>query len=546
MASEKLSGGKPAILRFLISLRFALVETPRWLLLAAVVYAPWAYGCTRWWTKTLLIQSLLAITFLWLCSLFLRRRWPRVSVPAVVLALSLLGLGWLSVFNSLATYDELAQVFSPVSQPLQGWLGSWDAEFARRAMLLVTALTGAFLISMDFAANPVWRARLFFTLALSGGLLLVLGLAQRAGGAPGIFWEASAPKGNFFATYVNHSNAGAFINLTLPIVAGQTILAFQNTKGQFARALWSFLLIVSVTALFVNTSRASMVIGLVIIGALVIGTIVFAVRRRPPLLGTREGGEQRRQRAGKREVHPGHREAYPQRFVPEGRLPRPRVLATAAVVLVCTLILILSFGIERSLERWNHTLNSLFVSDDGAPSEGRVSIYRICWLSLPAAGWFGFGPGTFSIVFPFLQQEHGGELNGILRYAHQDYLQTILEWGVIGFVLWAVLIGGGIVRAIFQLREATRAITREPAMWLALSALSLIGALIHGLVDFPLQIASLQLIFAVLLGQLWADLYVDRQRTRSIRLGTYASLRSNRANREGSGKACPPHEQWRE
>ena len=48
---------------------------------------------------------------------------------------------------------------------------------------------------------------------------------------------------------------------------------------------------------------------------------------------------------------------------------------------------------------------------------------------MTAAGSFGFGPGTFSIVFPFLQQEHGGDLDGILRYAHQDYLQTILEWG---------------------------------------------------------------------------------------------------------------------
>ena len=100
--------------------------------------------------------------------------------------------------------------------------------------------------------------------------------------------------------------------------------------------------------------------------------------------------------------------AYLQRFVLEKQLPRPRVLATAAVVLVCTLILILSFGIERSLVRWNQTLNSLFVSEEGALWEGRVSIYRICWLSLPAAGWFGFGPGTFSIIFPFLQQEHGG------------------------------------------------------------------------------------------------------------------------------------------
>ena len=113
MSTQRLPYERAGILRFLLALQFFLVELPRWLLLAVIVYAPWAFGCTRWWAKTLLIQSLLAITLLWLCSLFLRRRWPRVTVPAGAVALSLLGLGWLSVFNSLATYDELTQVFSP-------------------------------------------------------------------------------------------------------------------------------------------------------------------------------------------------------------------------------------------------------------------------------------------------------------------------------------------------------------------------------------------------------------------------------------------------
>jgi O-antigen ligase len=482
MSIQRLPYVRAAILRFLLALQFVLVELPRWLLLAVIVYAPWAFGCTRWWAKTLLIQSLLAITLLWLCSLFLRRRWPRVTVLVGLVALSLLGLGWFSIFNSLASYDELAQIFSPIPQALPGWLGSWDAAFSLRTMLLVTALMGAFFMSMDLAANPVWRRRLFLTLALNGGLLLLFGLVERAAAAEGVFWEASASRSTFFATYFYHANAGAFINLTLPIVAGQAIVAFQSQRGQFERAFWGFLLLVSITAVFVNTSRASMLIGMVIIAALGVGAAMVAVRRRPTSL----------------------RFVSTRRFLVYSQLPRPQVLATAGVVLVCALTLILSFGIERSLVRWNQTLNSLFVSEGGALWEGRVSIYRICWLSLHAAGWFGFGPGTFSIVFPYLQQEHGGEPNGILRYAHQDYLQTTLEWGAIGFLLWAVLIGGGIVRAILYLQSDSRAVTREQGMWLALCALSLVGVLIHSLVDFPLQIASLQLISAVLLGQLWA------------------------------------------
>ena len=124
-------------------------------------------------------------------------------------------------------------------------------------------------------------------------------------------------------------------------------------------------------------------------------------------------------------------------------LLRPQLLATVVVVLVCAAILTLSFGVERSLVRWNQTLDTLFASEGGALWEGRVGIYRVCWLSLQAAGWFGFGPGTFAIVFPYLRMEHGSAVNGVLRYAHQDYLQTALEWGRLGFLLWGVLVGGG-------------------------------------------------------------------------------------------------------
>ena len=476
MSNQELPYERAALLRFLLGVQAFFMDLPRWLLLAAVIYAPWAYGCTRWWTKTLLVQSLLAIGLLWVCSLFLRRRWPRVTTSAGVVALTLLGLGWLSTLNSISSYDELMRVFSPVSQTLPGLLGSWDAAFSHRTMLLVTALMAAFFISMDLAANPIWRRRLFLTFALSGGLLLLFGLVERATGAQGIFWDTSRPKSTFFATYFYHANAGAFINLTLPLVAGQAILAFRNDQDQLRRAFWGFLLLMSITSVFVNTSRASMAIGILIMAALAVGGALVAIKR--------------------------HRKMF----------VRPRVLATGGVVFACAVVLILSFGVEGSLKRWNESLDSLFASE-GQPWEGRISIYRTCWLSLPSAGWLGFGPGTFSIMFPYLEREHGTESQGILRYAHQDYLQTLLEWGALGAVLWALLIGGGIVRAILYLQSYPRSLTREHGMWIALCALSLIGVLIHSLVDFPLQIASLQLIAAILLGQLWAkSLQKDRPR----------------------------------
>ena len=160
------------------------------------------------------------------------------------------------------------QVFLPISQPLPGWLGFMgrgvfharnaprDCADGRVLHKHGSGCQSGLAKAAIFYACPERRTASCFRFRASAPL------QPKAS-----FGRHRRSEAHFFATYFNHSNAGAFINLTLPIVAGQTILAFQNKKGQFERALWSFLLIVSVTAVFVNTSRASMVIGLVIIGS---------------------------------------------------------------------------------------------------------------------------------------------------------------------------------------------------------------------------------------------------------------------------------------
>jgi hypothetical protein len=62
-------------------------------------------------------------------------------------------------------------------------------------------------------------------------------------------------------------------------------------------------------------------------------------------------------------------------------------------------------------------------------------------------------------------------------------------------------------------------------MWIALCTLSLFGVLIHSFVDFPLQIASLQLISAVLLGQLWVKSSKQTaSASKADRLNTHAQV----------------------
>jgi len=77
-------------------------------------------------------------------------------------------------------------------------------------------------------------------------------------------------------------------------------------------------------------------------------------------------------------------------------------------------------------------------------------------------------------------------------HAHDDALQALAEWGLIGTALLATVVGGTLVTAI---RGARRAPPADRAVLLA-GAIALGAVLVHALVDFPFQVASVQLAVA--------------------------------------------------
>jgi O-antigen ligase len=139
----------------------------------------------------------------------------------------------------------------------------------------------------------------------------------------------------------------------------------------------------------------------------------------------------------------------------------------------------------------------------------------------------GFGPGTFpAFGDSYLEGEP------ILRYqhfeaAHQDYLQTVIEWGWVGTFFWALLL---VPPLVFLLRAALRSPrsakrtfegyrigwadhlgaflkgvpdSSDPCIAAAGATAFLLTAL-HALVDFPMQIASIQLYFLTIAALGWS------------------------------------------
>ena len=425
-----------------------MAAAARWLFLGTLVYAPWAYGCTRPWTISVLNVLLASVVALWLAGSLLERRLPQVPLLAVATSGSLLALGWLMALNAHYFYDPELLQFVPVSSPVASAPGATDGPAAREMMLRVTTLIGAFLFAIDLFQERIWRRRFAWTVVVTGASLIALGLMQRILGAPMIFWGPSRDTMHFFATYLYHGNAGAFINLVLPLMALWTLRSFREPGQHGARAVCVPALLITIAGAFVNVSKAAMSItfGLLVVIAL------LQLPRFWQLLAERNGA---------------------------------RMLLGLVFVAGALTVLVFAGGWEVGWNRWANLPKIL-------RDNPRDVAVAVAWKMSADAGWFGFGPGTFPAAFPHYTGEAGQRIGGVWRYLHQDYLQTVIEWGRLGAAAWGLLIFGGTGLALWHGTKKGAPLSEARPLYLA-AALALAATALHALVDFPFQIASLQL-----------------------------------------------------
>jgi hypothetical protein len=426
-----------------------------------LVFAPWDYGSTRPGGKFILTASLLVLLGLFLLSFLFKPRLPKLNLLSAILTGLLLLQGWIMVLNPKQLFEAANFAYVNLRGAIPWLPGVVDRASAESQLLLVTGLIGAFWIASDLAVSARWRTRSWWVISLTGISLVVLGLVQRFTGARAIFWDPVADTGTtFFATYRYHANAGAFLNLVLPLIAAQAILTFLRKHSHAAMVFWSVATLMTAACAFINVSKAAMVIAALILLA----------------------------------------QAYQQlsQFPIEFKKWSKTQLTAIGVVFVGLLTwLIWAFGFGDSMARWGDLTSS------GTGVSRWLVDETIVRSALPASGWWGFGPGTFQITFPFFTQTLGNRLAGVWQNAHEDYLQGLMEWGYLGGALWAALLFGGLSVAVARHRKQQRSWDAETRLLSSASVISMGGLMLHGLVDFPLQIPSLQLYAAVLLGLLW-------------------------------------------
>ena len=331
-----------------------------------------------------------------------------------------------------------------------------------RGMLLL----GTILFVSDLSQSNRRLLRLWYMIGLVAGSIAFLGLLQKATVAQMIFWQPPPPPelrvSTFFATYYYHGNAGAFLNLVWPLSTGLVIRAFSNRSSPGMRTMWVILFILTIAGVVANTSRMAQLVAVVLL-------VAICLQFGPALLRKLSGTQ------------------------------KSVALAGALAILLALIALAQATHLEQPLNRWQ--AESLRI-----PRDPRWRASHVAMGALHHAGFFGFGPGTFRAVFPAYNTGSVNQVPGTWRFLHDDYLQTLLEWGWLGSSLWALLFFGGITVGIRSYRKhAKRDWTPRRRVLQPLVIMVLIGVAFHALVDFPLQIESIQLYAATYLGLCWGS-----------------------------------------
>lgn len=429
-------------------------------LLVSLFYAPLAWGATTRGTVAILDGLFIASFLGWSALLILERRFPRFSLWAGIPLVFVTVLGLISWANPVSTFDEKFWALRPTETAISWLPGSADRASTGEVVVHLVALLLGFLVLLDACAHSRIRWLFLKGLAVSGFVIALIGITQKAAGAEAMLWVEPDPLkyGNklFFAAFRYHANAAAFLNLCWP--AAMVVFLRERDSGRevVAPSIWATILIISILGVFINTSKAGQVLG-------AIGVVIALIRFRSSI------------------------------FVGS------KIVMTVAGILLLGLTLVFAMPVvSKWQERWSSATTS---SSFG----GRVEAYATCLRMLPDNAVYGSGPGTFRLVFPFYVSPSADRMVSefFWYHAHQDYLQTAIEWGIFGALAWFIFYAGGLIRGFQTVGLGLKRGRIEYSVSCAL--IGMIIVMLHAMVDFPFQIPALQLPVAVYMAILFAS-----------------------------------------
>lgn len=449
-----------------------------WLIVSLLAFMPFAFGAVEAWSEEVIIALAAVVCICFLLKFIFRKDaglvWLRAYIPVILFILIIifqlisLPTTILSVLspNTAAIKKELLGDLSNSNELLQSMTLSFYPHATKHDLRLVLAVAGVFFVVVNVYHRAEQIKRLLAAIAIIGGTVAMLALAQNLFGNGKIYWLV--PTGNaevYSGTFINHSHYGQFMNLSigaalsLSIVKANEIFrarkltlpfAFECLTSPAAKVIWLLLAVIVIGAatVFASLTRSGIVSMLV---AASFTTLVFSSRR-----SLKGGGW------------------------------------IMTVMALGAFICVLYVGFDAVYDRLA-TLRELH------EYKGRWQILKDLSVSFRRFPVLGTGLGTHEVVYPMFDRS---TMPSLAAYAENEYAQAAEETGLIGL---AALVGFGVIVWISYVRNISpealrvRDSIRSAAYGLGFG---LVAIMLHSISDFGQHLpanAMLSAVFCALL-----------------------------------------------
>jgi len=368
------------------------------------------------------------------------------AIPPLPAGRLLLALFALVLFQLVPLPPSVLRLVSPGSfsfyaDPLLVPLAAWrpisvSPPDTLRGLAFLAAFSLLYLAVVREMAEAPWRRRLLLTVVGVGVALTVVAFVQAASPEPRRIYGLWRPRWDWavFGPYVNRNHFAGYLVMAAPVAIGFALEAIARLRAAWGRR-----------------------------------------RRGWLLLGEREGNAVLRWSAVVMVIVAG--------LLASGSRGGVSAFALAALLLplasrhrrrtALALCVLIGLGLA-----WIGVSDILSAFEVRGVKGSRIDLWRDMLPMVPRFPLFGDGWNAFATAFPWYQTVWKTDWIG---EAHNDYLQVLIDGGVVGAALVAALVA-------VVLRRAFARATRSP-LDLGLSG-ALVGLALHGLVDFNGQIPA--------------------------------------------------------
>ena len=423
----------------------------------AIALTTLAYGTVHYWALGIFAISAAAIVCFWCLDGFILRslQLNRNTLQLPVLGLIVLGLIQLLPLRAGPGTEGLPLTLTKSL--------SLDPYATRLVLVQIISLFIYFAATLIFTDTPQRLRALTRTITIFSFLLAMFGLTQSfTTDGTKVYWFRELAQSTAFGPFINRHHFAGYMELALALPLG---LLFSGSIETYKRPLYAFAATLMGVSLIMTNSRG----GIIALAAEILFLVVIA----GPTLGRDE--EDKKQK-------------------------RVQSLIIRAA-LAGGLVVILFFGAIAlgGADSFTRLLGTVNAAD---PTTGRSHFWSVTLDVIKAYPMMGTGLGSFGSIYTRYDSRNGYFR---LEQAHNDYLQTLSDAGIVGGILGLAFLVI-LFRRGFQRRNTQDKFRRG----VATGALAgCFAVLVHSAFDFTLHTTANALLFLVLAALATIDRRVD-------------------------------------